>query len=70
MELYCSALGFYNSMNLNCFGALSFLKICSHIFMILKSNWSSDFGHAETGGERKSELFCGVKFFRPKFKVE
>ena len=29
--------------------AIFFFKICSHIFMILESNWSSGFGHAETG---------------------
>ena len=29
-------LFFYNSKNLNCFGALSFFKICSHIFMIFE----------------------------------
>ena len=46
-------LVFYNSKNLNCIGALSFFKICSHIFLIFESNWSSDFGQAETG--------CGVK---------
>ena len=27
---------FYNSKNLNCIGALSFFKICSHIFMIFE----------------------------------
>ena len=43
---------------MNCIGALSFFKICSHIFMILKSNWSGDFGHAETGnGAKKRVVF-------------
>ena len=54
---------FYNSMNLNCIGALSFSV---HTFLwFLKSNWSSDFGHAETGSGAKRkrvvlprELFC------------
>ena len=27
---------YYNSKNLNCIGALSFFKICSHIFMIFE----------------------------------
>ena len=45
----------YNSKNLNCIGALSFFKICSHISVILKSNWSSDFGHTETGSGAKSK---------------
>ena len=27
---------FYNPKNLNCIGALSFFKICSHIFMIFE----------------------------------
>ena len=50
----------YNSKNKNCVWALSFFKICSHIFMIFvvvklgsvvlgKSKWGSDFGHAGTG---------------------
>ena len=55
---YRSAIFFYNSKNLNCIGALSVLKICSHIFMFLKSNWSRDFGHAETGsGAKKRVVF-------------
>ena len=29
-------LVFYNSKILNCIGALSFFKICSHIFMIFE----------------------------------
>ena len=29
-------LVFYNSKNLNCIGALSFFKMCSHIFMIFE----------------------------------
>ena len=31
--------------------------------MILKSNWSSDFGHAETGNGAKKELVFRREFF-------
>ena len=40
-----------------------FLKICSHIFMILKSNWSSDFGHSETGNGAKKRVVLRLKIF-------
>ena len=33
-----------------------FFMICSDIFMILLSNWSSDFGHAETGSGVKKRV--------------
>ena len=47
-------LVFYNSKNLNCIGALSFFLRSVHTFSwFLKSNWSSDFGHAETGNGAK-----------------
>ena len=38
--------------------------------MILKSNWSSDFGHAETGSEAKKRVDLRREFFCAKFKVE
>ena len=60
-------LCFYNSKNLNCIGALSFFKICSHIFMILKSIWSSDF---VTPKQEVKQKICGMKFFCSYFKVE
>ena len=43
-----------------------------HTFLwFLKSNWSSDFGHAETGsGAKKASGFCGVKIFPSNFKIE
>ena len=63
-------LVFYNSKNLNCIGALSFFKICSHVFMILKSNWSSDFGHAETANGAKNRVLLRHEFFCSSFKVE
>ena len=40
-----------------------FFKIGSHIFMILKSNWSSDFGHAETGNGAKKRVVLRREFF-------
>ena len=33
---YSAHIFFYNSKNLNCIGALSFFKICSHIFLIFE----------------------------------
>ena len=38
--------------------------------MILKSNWSSDFGHAETGNGAKKRVVLRREFFRSNFKVE
>ena len=43
---------FYNSKNLNCIGALSFFK-----------DWSSDFGHAETGNGAKKRVVLQREFF-------
>ena len=60
---YYSAPFFYNLKNLICIGVLSFFKICSHIFMIFKSNWSSDFGHTETGSGRKKRVVLQLEFF-------
>ena len=50
-------------------GAVFFLEICSHIF------FRSQIGVVilvtpEQEVERKSEWFCGVKFFRFNFKLE
>ena len=61
---YYSAPIFYNSKNLNCIGALSFFKICSHIFY----DFWSQIGVVvlvtpKQEVERKSEWFCGVIFF-------
>ena len=36
----------------------------------LKSNWSSDFGHAETGNGAKKRLVLRREFFRSNFKVK
>ena len=47
-----------------------FLRSLHTFSWFLKSNWSSDFGHAETGNGPKSEWFCGVNFFRSNFKAE
>ena len=60
---YWLSLGFYNSKILNCIGALSFIKICSRIFKIFKSNWSSDFGHAQTGSGSWTSGFSTWNFF-------
>ena len=51
---------FYNSKNLNCFGAPSFLRSVHTISWILKSNWSSDVGH-HLRKRWKSGWFRGVK---------
>ena len=49
---------------------LCFLRSVHTFSWFLKSNWSCDFGHAETGNGAKSEWFWGVIFFRSNFKVE
>ena len=54
---------FYNSKNLNRIGALSFFRSVHTFSCFLKSNWSSDFGHAETGNERKGEWSIRVLSF-------
>ena len=60
VQLYCGALGFCNSKNLNCIGALSFVHSFSRF---LKSNWSSDFGHAETGSGAKKRVVLRREIF-------
>ena len=47
-----------------------FLRSVHTFSWFLKPNWSSDFGHAETGNGAKSEWFCCVKFFRSSFEAE
>ena len=42
----------YNSKNLNCIGALSFLKICSHIFMIFEVKLEYWFWSRQTRSEK------------------
>ena len=60
---YCAPI-FYNSKNLNCIGALSFFLRSVHTFSwFLKSNWSSDFGHAETGNGAKKRVVLRREFF-------
>ena len=49
--IICFLLVFYNSKNLNCIEALSFFS--RSVLTFLKSNWSSDFGHAETKRSEK-----------------
>ena len=57
-------LVFYNSKNLNCIGALSFFLSSVHTFSgFLKSNWSSDFGHAETGSGAKKQVVLRREIF-------
>ena len=56
---------FYNSKNLNCIEALSFFKICSHIFIGVVNLVTP-----KQEVEQKSEWFSGVKFFCSNFKVE
>ena len=40
-----------------------FLKMCSHIFLNLKSIWSSDFGHAERGNGAKKRVVFNPEIF-------
>ena len=48
-------------------GAVFFSRSVQRFSLFLKSNWSSDFGHAET---RNGERFCGMTISRSNFKVE
>ena len=61
---YYSAPIFHNSKNLNCIGALSIFLRSVHTFSwFLESNWSGDFGHAETGSEAKKRVVLRREFF-------
>ena len=50
-------------------GAAFFLRSVHTFSWFLKSNWSNDFGHAETGSGAKKRAVLN-NFFRSKFKVE
>ena len=54
---------FYNSKSKNCVGALSLLRSVHTVSLLLKSNWSSDFGHAETKWSEKACGFAEQNFF-------
>ena len=56
-------LVFYNTKNLNCTGALSFLRSVYIFSYFLKSNGSSDFGQAETGNEAKKRVVLRREIF-------
>ena len=68
---YLGAPPFYKSKNLNCIGALSFFK---DLFTHFHDFWSQIgvviLVTPKQEVERKSEWFCGVKFFHSNFKVE
>ena len=51
-------------------GAVFFLRSVYTFSWFLKSNWSSDFGHAETGNGAKTRVVLRREFFRSKFIVE
>ena len=51
-------------------GAVFFLRSVHTFLRLLKSNWSSDFGHAETGNGVKKLVILRRDFFRSNFKVE
>ena len=54
---------FYNWKYLNCIGMLSFLRFIHTFSLFLKSNWSSDFGHAETGSGAKKRVVLRREIF-------
>ena len=60
----------YNSKILNCIEALSFLRSVHTFSWFLSSNWSSDFGHAETGNGEKKRVALRQEFFCSNFKVK
>ena len=51
-------------------GRCLFLRYVHTFSWFLKSNWSSDFGHAETGNGAKKRVVLGREFFCSNFKVE
>ena len=51
-------------------GAVFFLRSVHTFSWFLKSNWSSDFGHAETGNGAKKRVVLRREIFRSNFKVE
>ena len=54
---------FHNSKSKNCVGALSLLRSVHTVSLSLKSNWSSDFGHAETGSGAKKRVVLRREIF-------
>ena len=50
--------------------AMFFLRSVHTFSRFLKTNWSSGFGHAETGNGAKNRVVLGVQFFCFKLKVE
>ena len=47
-----------------------FLRSVHTFSWFLKSNWSGDFGHAETGNGAKKRVVLRREFLRSNFKVE
>ena len=57
-------LVFYNSRNINFIGVRSYFNdLFTHFHDFLKSNWSSDFGHAETVNGAKKRVVLRREFF-------
>ena len=57
----------------SCFGYSTgyvFLRSVHTFSWFLKSNWSSDFGHAETGNGAKKRVVLRRDIYRSNFKVE
>ena len=63
VELYCGALGFLQFKDFELFWGAVFLRIVYAFSCFLKSNWSSDFGHAETGSGAKKRVVLRSEIF-------
>ena len=63
-------VGFHNSKNLNCIGALSFRDLFTHFHDFCSQIGVVILVTPKQEVERKSEWFCDVKFCHSNFKVE
>ena len=67
---YYSAPNFLQFKEFELYWGAVFLRSGHTFSWFLKSNWSSDFGHAETGRGAKKWVVLRRDFFRSNFKVE
>ena len=65
---FCNWKNFYNSKNLICFGALSFLRSV-HTFMIFEVKFKLWFWSRETGNGAKKRVVLRREVFHSNFKV-
>ena len=57
-------MNFFKFKEFEKYWGAAFLKICLQIWIFLNSNWSCEFGQAESGnGEQKESTFAALNFF-------